>query len=73
MAENNWPDEREMKGMLDFGEYNTKDDNTKYGTRKLNLKLCHKEILKVFIFCTYMKYQTLGTASMTYWLARSPR
>ena len=38
MAENNCPDERETKDLLDFGGYNTKDDNNAYGIRKLNLK-----------------------------------
>jgi len=38
MAENNWPDERETKDVLDFGGYHTKGDNTEYGIRKLNLE-----------------------------------
>ena len=38
MAENNYPDERETKDMLDIGEYHTKDDNKEYGIRKLNSK-----------------------------------
>jgi hypothetical protein len=38
MAENNWPDERETKDVLDSGGYNTKDDNNAYRIRKLNLK-----------------------------------
>ena len=33
-----WPDERETKDLLDFGEYHTKDDNNEYGICKLNLK-----------------------------------
>ena len=38
MAENNWPDETETKDVLDYIEYNTKDDNNENGIRKLNLK-----------------------------------
>jgi len=38
MAENNWPDERETKDVLDCGEYHTRDDNNAYEIRKLNLK-----------------------------------
>ena len=36
MADNNWPDETE-----------TKDDNNENGIRKLNLKQCYCEILKL--------------------------
>ena len=39
MAENNRPDETETKYVLDFSEYNAKDDNNENGIRKLNLKL----------------------------------
>jgi hypothetical protein len=37
MAENNRPDETETKHVLDFGEYNAKDDNNENGIRELNL------------------------------------
>jgi hypothetical protein len=39
MAENNRPDERETKDVLDFSEYNAKNDNNKNEFRKLNLIL----------------------------------
>jgi hypothetical protein len=38
MAEKNWPDRTEMKDVIDFGGYHTKDDNNENGIRKLNLK-----------------------------------
>ena len=38
MAENNCPDETETKDVVDFYEYNAKDDNNENGIRKLNLK-----------------------------------
>jgi hypothetical protein len=33
MFENNWPNERDTKDMLDFGENHTKDDNNEHGIR----------------------------------------
>jgi hypothetical protein len=38
MAENNRPDETETKYVLDFGEYNTKEDKNENVIRMLNLK-----------------------------------
>jgi len=38
MAENNWTYETETKDVLDFGEYNIKDDSNGNGISKFNLK-----------------------------------
>ena len=60
MAEINWPPDR--TGMndtnideLDVIGCHAQDDNTENGIRKLNLKKCHYEILKLYIFYIYMK------------------
>jgi hypothetical protein len=65
MAESNWPPDR--TGMndtnideLDFIGYHAKYDNNDNGIRKLNLKKCQYEILKLYIFYIYMKCQTLS-------------
>ena len=65
MAESNWsPDKTGMNDTnideLDFIGYHAKDDNNENGIRKLNLKKCHYEILKLYIFDIYMKCQTLS-------------
>ena len=65
MAESNWsPDRTGMNDTnideLDFIGYHVKDDNNENGIRKLNLKKCHYEILKLYIFYIYMKCQTLS-------------
>ena len=60
MAENNCPDETETKYVLEFCEYNTKDDNNENGIRKLNLKKYHYESLKLYIFYIYMKRERVA-------------
>jgi hypothetical protein len=65
MAESNWsPDRTGMNDAnideLDSTGYHAKDDNNENGIRKLNLKKCHYEILKLYIFYIYMKCQTLS-------------
>ena len=59
MAEINWPPDR--TGMndtnideLDFIGYHAKDDNNDNGIRKLNLKKCQYEILKIYIYITFI-------------------
>ena len=65
MAESNWPPDRTGKNdtninELDVIRYHAQDDNTENVIRKLNLKKCHYEILKLYIFYIYMKCQTLS-------------
>jgi hypothetical protein len=65
MAESNWsPDRTGMKDAnideFDIIGYHAKDNNNENGIRKLNLKKCHYESLKLYIFYIYMKCQTLS-------------
>ena len=65
MAESNGsPDRMGMNDAnideLDFIGYHVKDDNNDNVIRKLNLKKCQYEILKIYIYYIYMKCQILS-------------